>query len=92
MNIYASGCVKCLTTGIVHHKILIVSTNLVLIYIIYDIRDEDYDRGKMKKMKKAKRSFDGPNPFQEAANLKAQKKSNPNVNRRPSSANTPFRI
>ncbi|XP_039115855.1 ubiquitin carboxyl-terminal hydrolase 23 [Dioscorea cayenensis subsp. rotundata] len=54
--------------------------------------DEDYDRGKMKKMKKAKRSFDGPNPFQEAANLKAQKKSNPNVNRRPSSANTPFRI
>ncbi|KAM0943436.1 putative ubiquitinyl hydrolase 1 [Dioscorea sansibarensis] len=59
---------------------------------VLDEWDEDYDRGKMKKLKKANRSFSGPNPFQEAANLIAQKKLNPNVNRRPSSANTPFRI
>ncbi|KAJ0965900.1 hypothetical protein J5N97_027038 [Dioscorea zingiberensis] len=58
---------------------------------VLDEWDEDYDRGKMKKVKKAKLSFDGPNLFQEAANIRAQKKLNANM-KRPCSANTPFRI
>ena len=34
-------------------------------------RDEEYDRGKRKKIRSCKGSFGGPNPFQELATKKA---------------------
>lgn len=38
------------------------------------LRDEEYDRGKRKKVKNGKESFDGANPFQDVASMKARKK------------------
>ena len=37
-------------------------------------RDEEYDRGKIKKLRRFKHSFGGPNPFQELAMKKSQSK------------------
>ncbi|XP_020244371.1 ubiquitin carboxyl-terminal hydrolase 36 [Asparagus officinalis] len=37
---------------------------------ILDEWDEEYDRGRRKKVKKSTRTFGGPNPFQEIANIK----------------------
>lgn len=53
-------------------------------------RDEEYDRGKRKKVRSSKNSFGGPNPFQEVATTKAQlKKAKMDQN---SSGNRPYRI
>ncbi|XP_043701168.1 ubiquitin carboxyl-terminal hydrolase 23 [Telopea speciosissima] len=41
---------------------------------VADEWDEEYDRGKRKKVKSNKRSFGGPNPFQEVAAMKTQLK------------------
>ena len=38
-------------------------------------RDEEYDRGKTKKVRNSKQDFGGPNPFQEEANYISQRKS-----------------
>ncbi|KAJ4950448.1 hypothetical protein NE237_027280 [Protea cynaroides] len=46
----------------------------VSIGYVADEWDEEYDRGKRKKVKSNSRSFDGPNPFQEIATMKAQLK------------------
>lgn len=57
---------------------------------LYIIRDEEYDRGKRKKVRNSKIEFGGPNPFQEIASKKAKvKKASLG---RCSSANQPFRI
>lgn len=37
-------------------------------------RDEEYDRGRRKKVKQSQVDFGGPNPFQETADINAQKK------------------
>lgn len=52
-------------------------------------RDEEYDRGKRKKVR-SKNGSGGPNPFQEIATMKAQLKK-PKMDQS-SSANRPFRI
>ncbi|XP_059452991.1 ubiquitin carboxyl-terminal hydrolase 23 isoform X2 [Corylus avellana] len=57
---------------------------------IPDEWDEEYDRGKRKKVRLPKESFGGPNPFQEIAMKKTQFKK-PKVDRA-SSGNQPFRI
>ncbi|XP_020110457.1 ubiquitin carboxyl-terminal hydrolase 23-like [Ananas comosus] len=41
---------------------------------VLDEWDEEYDRGKRKKVKNGKESFDGANPFQDVASMKARKK------------------
>ncbi|XP_062233443.1 ubiquitin carboxyl-terminal hydrolase 23-like isoform X2 [Phragmites australis] len=41
---------------------------------ILDEWDEEYDRGKTKKVRKSKEYFDGPNPFQEEANYLSQRR------------------
>lgn len=53
-------------------------------------RDEEYDRGKRKKVRSGKTGCGGPNPFQEIATMKAQLKK-PKMDQS-SSANRPFRI
>ncbi|CAN4084454.1 unnamed protein product [Withania somnifera] len=64
--------------------------NCVTIGYIGDEWDEEYDKGKRKKIRSSKIEFGGPNLFQEMASKKA------NVNKarleRSSSANQPFRI
>ncbi|XP_038698164.1 ubiquitin carboxyl-terminal hydrolase 23 isoform X2 [Tripterygium wilfordii] len=57
---------------------------------IPDEWDEEYDRGKRKKIRGAKHEFSGPNPFQEIANRKAQLKKI-KIDQS-SSGNLPFRI
>lgn len=53
-------------------------------------RDEEYDRGKRKKLRQAKHNFGGSNPFQEIATKKTQfKKAKMDQS---SSGNQPFRI
>lgn len=70
---------------------------------IGDEWDEEYDRGKRKKVRISKTEFDGKNPFQDIANerLKSEKPNlskRPPVNmknkhfKRPRSGNRPFRI
>ncbi|XP_026661735.2 ubiquitin carboxyl-terminal hydrolase 23-like isoform X2 [Phoenix dactylifera] len=56
---------------------------------VLDKWDEEYDRGKVKKVKKSRQSFNGPNPFQETSNVKAQQKMKVDYIR---SGNQPFRI
>nr|XP_009763328.1 PREDICTED: ubiquitin carboxyl-terminal hydrolase 23 isoform X2 [Nicotiana sylvestris] len=64
--------------------------NCVSIGYIGDEWDEEYDRGKRKKVRNSKIEFGGPNPFQEIASKKAKvKKASLG---RSSSANQPFRI
>ncbi|XP_072978058.1 ubiquitin carboxyl-terminal hydrolase 23 [Typha angustifolia] len=41
---------------------------------VLDEWDEEYDRGRRKKVKSSKESFDGPNPFQDTANMKARER------------------
>lgn len=53
-------------------------------------RDEDYDRGKRKKLRNQKHSFGGPNPFQEIATKKTQFKKAKLSHT--SSGDRPFRI
>ncbi|GAV83112.1 UCH domain-containing protein [Cephalotus follicularis] len=52
--------------------------------------DEEYDRGKRKKLRLSKQTFGGPNPFQEIATKKSQLKKAKHD--QSSSANQPFRI
>ncbi|KAJ9697595.1 hypothetical protein PVL29_009429 [Vitis rotundifolia] len=62
----------------------------VTIGYVPDEWDEEYDRGKRKKVRGSKGSFGGPNPFQEIASKKAHfKKAKKD---RSSSGNQPFRI
>ncbi|XP_034691124.1 ubiquitin carboxyl-terminal hydrolase 23-like isoform X2 [Vitis riparia] len=62
----------------------------VTIGYVPDEWDEDYDRGKRKKVRSSNGSFGGPNPFQEIATKKAHfKKAKKD---RSSSGNQPFRI
>ncbi|KAK3020955.1 hypothetical protein RJ639_046319 [Escallonia herrerae] len=57
---------------------------------VADEWDEEYDRGKRKKIRSSKHEFGGPNPFQEVATKKAKvKKANMDQS---SSGNCPFRI
>uniref|UniRef100_A0A7N0UTJ4 Ubiquitin carboxyl-terminal hydrolase n=1 Tax=Kalanchoe fedtschenkoi TaxID=63787 RepID=A0A7N0UTJ4_KALFE len=51
--------------------------------------DEEYDRGKRKKVKLPKDSFDGTNPFQDFATIKATSKKSRDQS---SSGNRPYRI
>ena len=37
-------------------------------------RDEEYDRGRTKKVRKSKRDFSGPNPFQEMENIRSRQR------------------
>ncbi|XP_065850955.1 ubiquitin carboxyl-terminal hydrolase 23 [Euphorbia lathyris] len=57
---------------------------------VLDEWDEEYDRGKRKKLRIKQHEFGGPNPFQEIAGLKKQHKK-PKMDRS-SSGNKPFRI
>ncbi|KAF7806524.1 ubiquitin carboxyl-terminal hydrolase 23 [Senna tora] len=57
---------------------------------IGDEWDEEYDRGKRKKLKRFKHSFDGPNPFQEIATKKSHSKKAKVYHS--SSGSPPFRI
>ncbi|KAJ3695441.1 hypothetical protein LUZ60_000818 [Juncus effusus] len=41
---------------------------------VLDEWDEEYDMGKRKKVRKSKEEFEGPNPFQEIADMKVRKK------------------
>lgn len=53
-------------------------------------RDEEYDRGKKKKLRHNRHNFGGPNPFQEIASKKTKfKKAKMDQSR---SGNKPFRI
>jgi ubiquitin carboxyl-terminal hydrolase 36/42 len=45
----------------------------MLLYL-YLNRDEEYDRGRRKKVKQSRIEFGGLNPFQEKADINAQKK------------------
>jgi len=54
-------------------------------------RDEEYDQGKRKKVKKSSHSFGGPNPFQEVANMKIQESMKMKVNQI-RAGNQPLRI
>lgn len=54
------------------------------------IRDEEYDRGKRKKVRSFKNDFSGPNPFQEIATMRTKtKKAKVDFS---SPGNKPFRI
>ncbi|KAM7472776.1 hypothetical protein LguiA_010959 [Lonicera macranthoides] len=64
----------------------------VKIGYIGDDWDEEYDRGKRKKVRGIKNSFGGPNPFQEIATTKANLKKAKLDHHHSSSANRPFRI
>ncbi|XP_060171783.1 ubiquitin carboxyl-terminal hydrolase 23 isoform X1 [Lycium barbarum] len=64
--------------------------NCVSIGYIGDEWDEEYDRGKRKKIRSSKIEFGGPNLFQEIASKKAKVKKA--RLERSSSANRPFRI
>ncbi|KAM3269998.1 ubiquitin carboxyl-terminal hydrolase 23 [Capsicum chacoense] len=64
--------------------------NCVTIGYIGDEWDEEYDRGKRKKVRSSKIEFGGPNLFQEIASKKAKVKKA--RLERSSSANQPFRI
>lgn len=61
---------------------------LVLTYLVN--RDEEYDRGKRKKIRASKIDFEEPNVFQEIANKKLKHKESKAG--RMSSRNGPFRI
>uniref|UniRef100_A0A0E0CSH6 USP domain-containing protein n=1 Tax=Oryza meridionalis TaxID=40149 RepID=A0A0E0CSH6_9ORYZ len=41
---------------------------------VLDEWDEEYDRGKRKKIRKPKHGFSGPNPFQETANIRSRQR------------------
>ncbi|KAJ1698571.1 hypothetical protein LUZ63_007083 [Rhynchospora breviuscula] len=56
---------------------------------VLDEWDEEYDRGRRKKVKQSQVDFDGLNPFQETANINAQKKMRKLKTIR--SGNKPFR-
>lgn len=65
-------------------------TESVSIGYVLDDWDEEYDRGKRKKLRQNRHSFGGPNPFQEIAAKKTQlKKAKLSY---ASSADQPFRI
>uniref|UniRef100_A0A2P2M9A2 USP domain-containing protein n=1 Tax=Rhizophora mucronata TaxID=61149 RepID=A0A2P2M9A2_RHIMU len=67
----------------------IIAQNVCIGYVP-DEWDEEYDRGKRKKLRHSKHNFGGPNPFQEIATKKTQfKKANIN---RASRGNQPFWI
>ncbi|KAI4335556.1 hypothetical protein L6164_014192 [Bauhinia variegata] len=66
------------------------SSNIVSIGYIGDEWDEEYDKGKRKKLRKLKHIFGGANPFQEIATKNSQFKR-AKVDQS-SSGNTPFRI
>ncbi|KAJ4958056.1 hypothetical protein NE237_025167 [Protea cynaroides] len=66
------------------------SRQSVSIGYVADEWDEEYDCGKRKKVKSNKRSFGGPNPFQEVAAMKTQLKKVKMEHT--SSGNRPFRI
>lgn len=54
------------------------------------IRDEEYDRGKRKKVRSFENEFSGPNPFQEIATMRTKtKKAKMDYS---NSGNKPFRI
>ncbi|GMH04461.1 hypothetical protein Nepgr_006300 [Nepenthes gracilis] len=50
------------------------SDNISIGYML-DEWDEEYDRGKRKKVKMSRNSYGGPNPFQEIASMKAKLKT-----------------
>ncbi|OVA10645.1 Ubiquitin carboxyl-terminal hydrolases family 2 [Macleaya cordata] len=54
--------------------------------------DEEYDRGKRKKVREHKNSFGGPNPFQDIASKKVHANKKARKMDKNSSANQPFRI
>ncbi|XP_010942106.2 ubiquitin carboxyl-terminal hydrolase 23 [Elaeis guineensis] len=58
---------------------------------VLDEWDEEYDRGRRKKVKKSRQSFGGPNLFQETANVKTQQKMKVKMDQT-RSGNQPFRI
>ncbi|XP_020534725.1 ubiquitin carboxyl-terminal hydrolase 23 isoform X2 [Jatropha curcas] len=71
---------------------IVESSSIENIHIGYvpDEWDEEYDRGKRKKVRQNKHDFTGPNPFQEIASRKLEfKKAKMD---RSSSGNKPFRI
>ncbi|KAF8730121.1 hypothetical protein HU200_017091 [Digitaria exilis] len=41
---------------------------------VLDERDEEYDRGRRKKVRKSLRDFSGPNPFQEMENIRSRQR------------------
>ncbi|TKW42026.1 hypothetical protein SEVIR_1G357000v4 [Setaria viridis] len=41
---------------------------------VLDERDEEYDRGRRKKVRKSKQGFSGPNPFQEMENIRSRQR------------------
>nr|CAB3448202.1 unnamed protein product [Digitaria exilis] len=41
---------------------------------VLDERDEEYDRGRRKKVRKSMRDFSGPNPFQEMENIRSRQR------------------
>ncbi|KAK9114468.1 hypothetical protein Syun_021265 [Stephania yunnanensis] len=67
------------------------STQTLTIGYVPDEWDEEYDRGKRRKVRYSKTMYDGSNPFQEFATMKAQQK-NKKVKINKSSGNQPFRI
>ncbi|KAG6466736.1 hypothetical protein ZIOFF_075438 [Zingiber officinale] len=58
---------------------------------VLDEWNEEYDRGKRKKLRKSLQSFDGPNLFQQTANQKARQNFKAKFETE-QSANQPFRI
>ncbi|KAJ9141194.1 hypothetical protein P3X46_031762 [Hevea brasiliensis] len=66
------------------------TTENLCIGYVPDVWDEEYDRGKRKKLRQTKHNFGGPNPFQEIASKKTQFKKLKMD--RSSSGNKPFRI
>ncbi|KAH9615629.1 hypothetical protein KSS87_016080 [Heliosperma pusillum] len=65
-------------------------SEVVTIGHVPDEWDEEYDRGKRKKVRGPRNDFSGPNVFQEIASKKAKLK--PKTGQRMSSVNEPFRI
>ncbi|PON92272.1 hypothetical protein TorRG33x02_119010 [Trema orientale] len=62
----------------------------ILMSISSGVKDEDYDRGKRKKLRQSKHEFGGKNPFQEIASKKTKLKKAKMDSF--SSGNQPFRI
>ncbi|XP_073358605.1 uncharacterized protein [Aegilops tauschii subsp. strangulata] len=58
---------------------------------VLDEWDEDYDRGKRKKARKPREESNGPNPFQEAADVRARPRKRPRSDQ-PRWGNQPRRI
>ncbi|KAK6944358.1 Peptidase C19, ubiquitin carboxyl-terminal hydrolase [Dillenia turbinata] len=71
---------------------LLGSSSSMSIGYIADEWDEEYDRGKRKKVRGPKHIFGGPNLFQEIANQKCQKKKAKKMHHQHRHGNRPFRI